>query len=78
MVKHLDTSKEVWDYFESLYQLTDRATQMVLKRRSNTIEMKEGDSMVTFLEMFQSMLNQMAAGGLEITEEEAIFHGNLL
>jgi hypothetical protein len=32
MVKHLDTSKEVWDYFESLYQL-------------NTIEMKEGDSM---------------------------------
>jgi hypothetical protein len=65
MVKHLDTSKEVWDYFESLYQL-------------NTIEMKEGDSMVTFLEMFQSMLNQMAAGGLEITEEEAIFHGNLL
>lgn len=65
MVKHLDTSKEVWDYFESLYQL-------------NTIEMKEGDSMVTFLEMFQSMLNQVAAGGLEITEEEAIFHGNLL
>jgi hypothetical protein len=42
MVKHLDISKEVWDYFESLYQLIDRTTQMVLKRRSNTIEMKEG------------------------------------
>jgi plasmid maintenance system antidote protein VapI len=72
MVKHLDTSKEVWDYFESLYQFTNRATQMVSKRRSNTIEMKEGDSMATFLEMFQSMLNQMVVGGLEITKEEAM------
>jgi hypothetical protein len=72
MVKHLDTSKEVWDYFESLYQLTNRATQMVSKRRSDTIEMKEGDSMVTFLEMFQSMLNQMAAGGFQIIEEKTM------
>jgi hypothetical protein len=36
MIKHLETSKEVWDYFQSLYQLTNRATQMVLKKMFNT------------------------------------------
>jgi len=36
MIKHVETSKEVWDYFQSFYQLTNRATQMVLKKMFNT------------------------------------------
>jgi hypothetical protein len=34
IIKHLETSKEVWDYFQSIYQLTNRTTQMVLKKYS--------------------------------------------
>jgi hypothetical protein len=60
MIKHLITSNEVLDYFQNLYQLTNRTIQMVLRKKLNAMEMKKGDYVMTYLETFQSMLNQMA------------------
>jgi len=57
MIEHLITSNEVVDYFWNLYQLIN-------KNNSNGVEKKiecHGDYVMTYLETFQSMLNQMVA-----------------
>ncbi len=61
MIKHLITSNEVLDYFQNLYQLINRTIPMVLRKKLNAMEMKKGDYVMTYLETFQSMLNQMVA-----------------
>ncbi len=61
MIKHLIISNEVLDYFQNLYRLTNRIVQMVLRKKLNAMEMKKRDYVMTYLEAFQSMLNQMVA-----------------
>jgi hypothetical protein len=41
MIKHLITSNEVVDYFLNIYQLINKTTQMVLRKKLNAMEMNK-------------------------------------
>jgi hypothetical protein len=78
MVQHL--AKETWDFFKVMYEHVNRSMRLVVKKKSTTLIMQEGESTTSFLEKIQDLLNQMACVGLVVNDQDAMmqFLGALL
>ncbi len=78
MVQHL--AKETWDFFKVMYEHVNRSMRLVVKKKSTTLIMQEGESTTSFLEKFQDLLNQMACVGLVVNDQDAMMQllGGLL
>ena len=68
-VKHLDSSKEMWDLLKEHHEPSDRTTKVLSFRHLVTLERKEDESLDTFISKYQSAYDRAISAGNKIDEE---------
>lgn len=72
LLKSLPTSKAVWDKLKQLYERSNRASQVNLHKQLCHLRMSENDDVVSFLENWQSVLQDTATAGCEFNDAQQV------
>ena len=75
VVSHIQSysyANQTWQELSRIFESQDAVTKMHLKDKLHTLKMKESDSVTKHVHLFRSYLENLAATGCPIADEEAI------
>lgn len=68
LIRLITTSKEMWDFLKREYEHTDLPSQVTLLKRLINLEMKDEQSADTFVDDWQTLLDNAVISGVVIPE----------
>ena len=75
VVSHIQScsnANQAWQELSRIFESQDAVTKMHLKDKLHTLKMKESDDVTKHVHLFRSYLENLAAAGCPIADEEAI------
>jgi hypothetical protein len=71
-VKNAKSAHEVWSKLHILYETRNTTNRLIFKKRLSNMRMKEGESMIEYLDKFKTSLEDLESIGAPLSQEDAI------
>jgi hypothetical protein len=71
-LRSLPTSKQVWERLKQLYEKSNKASQVNLHKQLCRMTMSDSDNVMTFLESWQSLLQEAEIVGCTFTDDQQV------
>lgn len=71
-LRPLKTSKDVWERIKQLYERSNKASQVYLHKQLCHMTMSESDDVISFLETWQSTLQEAAISGCTFSDAQQV------
>ena len=72
LIRSCSTSKEIWDTLKSIYEQSDMASQVAAHTKLMTTRLEEHAPVMSFLEEWQSLLDQASIAGLTFSDSQCV------
>ena len=72
IVRGCTTSREIWDRLKTTYEQSDIASQVAAHRQLMDEHLKENESVINFLENWQSLVDKASIAGLNFSDPQLV------